>query len=154
MEVTLWISYTLLCVLTSPFITRGSRGPANFAIALGKEATGCKARALGQLPHGPRWGGGWGWLPVETVHPAARPLPGLAPSGVRLLSTHQPGVGCLHGHNSTHRQSPEPTLKADAPALTLGPSHMPLGALLFAFLWVLAHGCLPGQPGHTLLVPH
>lgn len=46
MEVTLWISYTLLCAHTSPFITRGSRGPANFAMALG-EATGCKDGALG-----------------------------------------------------------------------------------------------------------
>lgn len=38
-EVTRWISYTLLCVHTSSFITRGSRGPANLAMALGKEAS-------------------------------------------------------------------------------------------------------------------
>lgn len=37
MEVTLWISYTLLCVHASAFITRGSRGPAYFAMQLGKE---------------------------------------------------------------------------------------------------------------------
>lgn len=35
--VTLWISYTLLCVHTSAFITRGRRGPAYFAMELGKE---------------------------------------------------------------------------------------------------------------------
>lgn len=105
-------------------------------------------------PPWPTVGWGVGVAPGGDRPPSCQTLPGLAPSGVCLLSTHQPGVGCLHGHNSTHRQSPEPTLKADAPALTLGPSHMPLGALLFAFLWVLAHGCLPGQPGHTLLVPH
>lgn len=42
MEVTLWASYTLLCAPSSAFITRGSRGPANFAMALGEEATPCK----------------------------------------------------------------------------------------------------------------
>lgn len=35
-EVTLWMSYTLLCVLNSAFVTKGSRGPANFAMALGR----------------------------------------------------------------------------------------------------------------------
>lgn len=36
-EVILWISYTLFCVHPSAFITRGSRGPAYFAMELGKE---------------------------------------------------------------------------------------------------------------------
>ena len=36
MELTLWISYTLLCVAKSAFIIRGSRGPANLAMALGR----------------------------------------------------------------------------------------------------------------------
>lgn len=46
-DVTLWTSYTLLCVLRSAFITRGSRGPANFAIALEKEAAPYKGGTLG-----------------------------------------------------------------------------------------------------------
>lgn len=41
MEVTLCVSYTLLCVHTSAFITRGSRGPADLAMALGEGATCC-----------------------------------------------------------------------------------------------------------------
>lgn len=38
-EVTRWISYVLPCVHTSAVITRGSRGPANLAMALGREAS-------------------------------------------------------------------------------------------------------------------
>jgi hypothetical protein len=36
-EVTLWISYTLFCVHARAFVTGGSRGPAYFAMELGKE---------------------------------------------------------------------------------------------------------------------
>lgn len=43
-------------------------------------------------------------------------------------------------------RSHKPALKADAPARTLGPSHVPLGVPTPWFL--------PGQPGDTLLVPH
>lgn len=39
MEVTLWISYTLLCVHRSAFVTRGSRGPAHLAMALERDPT-------------------------------------------------------------------------------------------------------------------
>ena len=39
-EVILWTSYTLLCVAKSTFITRGSRGPANLAMALGRRHVG------------------------------------------------------------------------------------------------------------------
>lgn len=68
MEVTLWASYTLLCAPSSAFITRGSRGPANLAMALGEEATPCKDGALG-YPRAhpgptPPWNG-WGLF-----HPA------------------------------------------------------------------------------------
>ena len=75
-EVTRWISYTLLCVHTSAFITRGSRGPANLAMALGRGPQR-ECRGLGLLPPhpapweacrkpGPSRGGGshWAhWLP-------------------------------------------------------------------------------------------
>lgn len=36
MELTLCISYALLCVAKSAFIIGGSRGPANLAMALGR----------------------------------------------------------------------------------------------------------------------
>lgn len=53
-EVTLWTSYTLLCAPRSAFITRGSRGPANFTMALWKQATPCRAGLWATSPMG--WG--------------------------------------------------------------------------------------------------
>lgn len=76
MEVTLWTSYMLLCVVKSSFITRGSRGPANFAMALGRRHTG-KSWGL-RLPraHQSRGPGERACLPPCTIWPAS-PAPQL-----------------------------------------------------------------------------
>lgn len=98
-EVVLWISYVLLCMHMSAFITRGSRGPANLAIALGKEATQCRHyhRGLPQAHLGPptgtlghfylqnHWATG---LTTQPLRPCVlSPSPLRAPSRTTVLAT-------------------------------------------------------------------
>lgn len=108
-EVTLWTSYTLLCAPRSAFITRGSRGPANFTMALWKQATSCRA-SLGHLPDGV----GCLLLPaLQSTHVPAqltRPLEGPFLCPLPGLAATSAAHSCLSGpHSPTALWADTPT---------------------------------------------
>ena len=116
-EVTLWTSYTPLCVAKSTFITRGSRGPANFAMALGRRHAGRGWDLRLPRAHQSQGPGKHAGLPPCTVWPASS-----APQ-LRPPLRHAPLRGFLpYAQSARHLQNSAALL--DSPLPHALPAHL------------------------------